>query len=71
MYAILIVYYKTESKDLQRLKAQLYQAIVRCITMNTEPMDHLFIRHKATVLHNLELIIQPRGLSLPKFLNAE
>ncbi len=70
MYAILVVYYKTASKDLEWFKAQLYQAIIRW-TMNTEPMDHLFIRHKGTLLHNLELIIQPRGLPLPTFLNAE
>ncbi len=46
MYAILVVYYKTASKDLEWFKAQLYQAIIRCITMNTEPMDHLFIRQR-------------------------
>lgn len=59
MYTIVIVYYKTAFKDLEWLKAQLYHVIIRCITI-TEPMDHLFIRHKGTVLHNFELIIQPR-----------
>lgn len=60
MYAIVMVNYKIASKDLEWLKAQLYQVIIRCTTMNTEPMDHLFMRHKGRVLHNFELIIQPR-----------